>query len=70
MMVEAHRSEAWNHTSHILAMLCNVNRDTKKYGIAHPTDFNPTIPVTKANPMPTMTMKDWFEAKTGKKLPR
>ena len=40
-MAEARASEAWNHTSAILAMIANANRDPKKSKVFRPGDFNP-----------------------------
>jgi predicted FMN-binding regulatory protein PaiB len=40
-MAEARQEDAWNHTSNVLAMLVNVNRDPKSTP-ADPRDFNPT----------------------------
>ena len=41
-MTEAIGREAWNHTSSVLAMLANANRDPKKSPRAFkPSDFNP-----------------------------
>jgi hypothetical protein len=39
-----HRSEQqWAHTSSILAMIANVNRDPKKTPAYKPDDFNPHV---------------------------
>ena len=40
-MAEARVDAEWNHTSAILAMLANVNRDPKKHGPYRPEDFHP-----------------------------
>jgi hypothetical protein len=41
-MAQARRSEAWEHTSWLLAMIANANRDTKKRPTPfRPSDFNP-----------------------------
>jgi len=56
-MAEARVDAEWNHTSAILAMLANVNRDPK-HSSYHPEDFHPLrrrrnrsagIPVTRDN---------------------
>jgi hypothetical protein len=40
-MAEARVDAEWNHTSAILAMLANINRDPKKHGPYRPEDFHP-----------------------------
>ncbi len=40
-MFDARRSGNWAHTSEILAMLANVNRDPKKRAPFSASDFNP-----------------------------
>lgn len=40
-MAEGRMDAEWNHTSAILAMLANVNRDPKKHGPYRPEDFHP-----------------------------
>ena len=40
-MAEARGREAWVHTSAILAMTANVNRDPKRTKAFKPADFNP-----------------------------
>ena len=42
-MAEAHGRDCWNHTSAILAMIANVNRDPKKGKAFKPSDFNPHV---------------------------
>jgi len=42
-MAEGRCREHWNHTSAILAMLANVNRDPKKSRAFKPDDFNPYV---------------------------
>ena len=55
-LAEARASEAWNHTSAVLAMIANASRDPKKSRPLKPGDFHPYagkrkrgIPVTAAN---------------------
>jgi len=57
-MAEGRSTEMWNHTSSILALVANVNRDPKKGRAFTPADFNPffektsrpdVIVVTKEN---------------------
>lgn len=58
-MAEGRCEQAWAHTSSILAMIAEVNRDRKKRSRAfRPADFNPYaaepdsatgIPITRAN---------------------
>lgn len=40
-MSEGRAKNAWQHTSVILSMLANANRDTKKSRAFTPDDFNP-----------------------------
>lgn len=43
-MAEAKGRDDWAHTSSLLAMLANVNRDPKKQRPLKPSDFNPYEP--------------------------
>jgi hypothetical protein len=40
-MYEGRAEDLWNHTSHILALIANVNRDPKKSSAVKPEDLNP-----------------------------
>jgi hypothetical protein len=40
-MAEARSKQAWAHTSSLLALLANVNRDPKKCPAFKPSDFDP-----------------------------
>lgn len=40
-MCEAHLDESWSHTSSLLALIANVNRDPKKTGPFKASDFHP-----------------------------
>jgi len=40
-MAEARGRESWAHTSAILALIANVNRDPKKTRPFKPSDFDP-----------------------------
>ena len=40
-MAEAKSKESWAHTSTVLALIANVNRDPKKSRPFKPADFNP-----------------------------
>ncbi len=40
-MAEARGREAWGHTSAILTLIANVNRDPKKTRPFKPSDFDP-----------------------------
>jgi hypothetical protein len=52
-MAEAASRDAWAHTSAVLAMLANANRDPKKTQPFKPADFDPhrvsERPVAKVN---------------------
>ena len=43
-MAEERIRERWNHTSALLAMLANANRDPKKGRALRPADFHPMQP--------------------------
>ncbi len=43
-MAEAKSKDSWSHTSSILALIANVNRDPKKSRTFKPDDFNPCLP--------------------------
>jgi len=40
-MAEAKSKDNWNHTSAILALIINVNRNPKKQGAVTPKEINP-----------------------------
>ncbi len=40
-MARAKQREAWDHTSHVLAVLINANRDHKKSSPVKPEELNP-----------------------------
>ncbi len=42
-MAEARRREDWSHTSTVMALMANVNRDPKKTRTFKPSDFDPTV---------------------------
>ena len=42
-MAEGRVKDNWLHTSAILALVANVNRDPKKTKLFKPSDFNPTL---------------------------
>ncbi len=42
-MAESRGKDNWNHTSSLLAMLFNVNRDPKKQKAVLPETFNPYV---------------------------
>ena len=52
-MAESRGRDSWAHTSSVLAMIANVNRDPKKGRVFRPDDFNPyaggpktSVPIT------------------------
>jgi len=47
-MAEGHAKDRWQHTSNIMALIANTNRDPKKTRPFKPSDFNPTISKTSA----------------------
>lgn len=42
-MAEGRQREAWNHTSHILATLLNVNRGSRHAKTFSPAELNPYL---------------------------
>ena len=42
-MAEGRSKDAWQHTSAILALIANVNRDPKKTKAYKPSEFNPML---------------------------
>ena len=40
-MAEARQRYAWTHTSSLLALIANTNRDPKKHRPFKPSDFDP-----------------------------
>ncbi len=46
-MAEARQREDWNHTSALMALVANVNRDPKKTKTFRPGDFNPLAVASK-----------------------
>ena len=72
-MVEGRNSEAWNHTSVIMALIANVNRDPKKRRPFKPKDFNPyaglhKTKVTKISDDELSLLRDGFRAIGKKKV--
>jgi len=63
-MTDARVQDNWSHTSALLALIANVNRDPKKTRAMKPADFNPyskTAPPDAAKPMADIRMlKDVF----------
>jgi len=41
IMAEAKSRDNWNHTSAVLALIMNVNRDPKKHSAVTPRELNP-----------------------------
>lgn len=40
-MAEGRDRQLWAHTSSVMALLANINRDPKKCGVLRAADFNP-----------------------------
>jgi hypothetical protein len=62
-MAAAKQRAAWAHTSSILALLANVNRDPRKHGPFKASDFDPyarkaTASRKAAEPIKTVTMAE------------
>jgi hypothetical protein len=54
-MADGRQRAAWGHTSTLLAMLANVNRDPKKSRKFRPADFDPYSQPHAATLRPTKT---------------
>ena len=66
-MAESHSRQQWAHTSALLAMLANVNRDPKKTRAFKPADFDPhrrakRVAIPKA---PIIVLKNVFVDRRG-----
>ena len=46
-MAEGRAKDQWQHTSSLLALIANVNRDPKKTQEFKPSDFNPTLSTSR-----------------------
>jgi len=46
-MAESRARERWAHTSSLMALIANVNRDPKRGRAFRPSDFNPYGPKRK-----------------------
>lgn len=55
VMAESRQRENWNHTSQVLAMLYNVNRDPKRHRALKPAEFHP---FAKKRKQPRLSGKD------------
>ena len=42
-MAEGNARQRWAHTSNVMALIANVNRDPKKGRAFRPADFNPYL---------------------------
>ncbi len=51
LMAEGRSKALWAHTSHVLALLANVNRDPKKTKAFAPADFDPHARKLAARPV-------------------
>ena len=69
-MAEGRSRSTWSHTSTVLAMIANVNRDPKKSDPFRPSDFDPHAAKPKAEKPKsggrTMTTAAAHRAKTGR----
>ena len=69
-MAEARSRDNWAHTSVVLALIANVNRDPKKTRAYKPSDFNPYSAGDKRNKAIEVTnmtlLKDAFTNKERK----
>ncbi len=56
-MHDGRSKSAWGHTSVILSLIANVNRDPKKSNPFKPSDFDPHARRAAANSTPKVSMK-------------
>lgn len=56
-MAEGRSKVAWSHTSAVLALIANVNRDPKRSTPFKPDDFNPHASKGKSATLPKVKMK-------------
>jgi len=72
-MAEARARDHWAHTSSILALVANVNRDPKKTRPFKPSDFDPYAGRDKSSEAIEVTdmavLKDAFFQKTKERKP-
>ena len=59
-MVNGRQREMWNHTSHVLCLVANANRDPKRSKALKPSDFNPTTQRKKVRAAPITVLRDVF----------
>ena len=60
-MGDGRGEEAWNHTSSLLALMFNTNRDAKKEKARMPAHFNPYA--TKRDKLPGEVITDFGDLK-------
>lgn len=58
-MATGRQKDQWGHTSHVLCILANVNRDPKRPAFK-PADFNPTVPRPAIPTAPITALRDVF----------
>jgi hypothetical protein len=56
-MHDGRSKSTWGHTSVILALIANVNRDPKKSDAFKPSDFDPHARKSASRPLPKVSMK-------------
>jgi len=60
-MVNGRQREMWNHTSHVLCLVANANRDPKRSKALKPSDFNPLAQRRqKVRAAPITVLRDVF----------
>ena len=55
-MAQARQEDNWNHTASVMALIANVNRDSKRGRALKPADFHPALPAKRdrAGPPPPL----------------
>lgn len=67
-MVEARQRDNWTHTSAILALTANINRDPKKTKVFQPDDFNPFVAQQRKHEADHVSLEEMKGLFTGKPL--
>ena len=67
-MAQGNSEALWSHTSTVLAMIANVNRDPKKTRAFKPDDFNPHArkPVVRGKADITILKQVFVDRRSGK----
>ena len=56
-MAQARQEDNWNHTASVMALIANVNRDSKRGRALKPADFHPAMPGRRERTGPPAPLK-------------